>query len=301
MHRFRPGPLLLFCLFCSVSASAQQPTSTTPPPTSDPQAVALVQRSLAALTGGVAITDVTLTGSAHRIAGSDDETGTATLEASAAGDSKVSLNFPSGARTEIRNHSSLPLPGSLPSGAPAEAAQMPQVVGAWVGPDGSIHPMAGHNVMTDAAWFFPALTLERLAASQSYILAYVGQETHDGVAVLHISAVQPYSPPPGSGSATNVPLLEVPPAQLIAHLSQMDLFIDPNSLLPIALDFNQHPDNNALLDIPVEIRFSGYQSNNGVAVPMHVQKYLNNVLALDLQFTSAATDSGLSSSAFAIQ
>lgn len=300
MRMPRPPVLLLACLAFPAALLAQEST-TTSTPTSDPQAVALVQRSLAALTGGVAVTDVTLTGSAHRIAGSDNETGTATLEAIFAGDSRVELGFASGNRIEIRNHSALPLPGSLPPGVPAAAAQMPQALGAWIGPDGSTHPMAGHNVMTDAAWFFPALTLERLAASQSYILAYVGQETHDGVAVLHISAVQPYSPPPGTSSATNVPLLEVPPTQLIAHLTQMDLFVDPNSLLPVALDFNQHPDSNALLDIPVEIRFSGYQSNNGVAVPMHVQKYLNNVLALDLQFTSAATNSGLSSSAFAIQ
>ncbi len=101
MRRFRSGPLLLLCLICSVSASAQQSTSTSAAPTSDPQAVALVHRSLAELTGGVAVTDVTLTGTAHRIAGSDDETGTATLEATSAGDSRVDLLFPSGNRTEI--------------------------------------------------------------------------------------------------------------------------------------------------------------------------------------------------------
>lgn len=50
MHRFRPGPLLLLVLLCSISASAQQPTSTPAALTSDPQAVALVQRAIVALT-----------------------------------------------------------------------------------------------------------------------------------------------------------------------------------------------------------------------------------------------------------
>jgi hypothetical protein len=101
--------ILLSCLApLAYSVSAQQAATTIPPTTSDPQAVALVQRSLTALTGGAPVTDVTLTGTARRIAGSDDETGTATLTATAAGDSKLSLNFPSGPRTEIRNHSAIP-------------------------------------------------------------------------------------------------------------------------------------------------------------------------------------------------
>ncbi|MGH9438700.1 MAG: hypothetical protein ACRD22_12610, partial [Terriglobia bacterium] len=239
------------------------------------------------------------TGTARRIAGSDDETGTATLEATSAGDSRVELSFGSGNRVEIRNHSALPLPGALPPNAPSSLAQTPQPIGEWIGPDGAPHAMAGQNIMADAAWFFPALTLENLVNSQTYLLSYIGQVTHDGVAVLCVTATRPLSPQ--ATSSTNTPLLEVSPAQLISHMSQMDIYIDPHSLLPVALDFNQHPDNNALQDIPVEVRFSGYQSVNGVAVPMHVQKYLNNSLLLDLQFTNATPNSGLSSSAFAIQ
>jgi hypothetical protein len=84
-----PGPRLLVCVgVCSLFSLplfAQQTSSTTSPPTaSDPQAVALVQKSLAALTNGVQVTDVMLSGTARRIAGSDDETGTATLEATGA-------------------------------------------------------------------------------------------------------------------------------------------------------------------------------------------------------------------------
>lgn len=297
--RVRPL-LVLFALVPFAFPLAAQQTASTSPATSDPQAVALLQKSLAAMTGGAAITDVTLAGSARRIAGSEDETGTATLEATATGDSRVELGFASGNRLGVRNHSALPLAGSLPPGVPAAAAETPQPVGEWIGPDGVSHGMAAHNFMTDAAWFFPALTLENILGSQNYALSYVGQETHNSATVLHVRAIEQFPQIEAAPQANPAP--PGPPlAQIMQHLSQMDLYFDPNSSLPVALDFTQHPDSNALVDIPVEIRFSGYRATNGIAAPMHVQKYLNNGLVLDLQFSNMALNSGLSTSAFAIQ
>jgi len=54
----------------------------------------LLQKSLAALTPSGIPTDITLTGSAHRIAGSDDETGTVTLKVLSPGATRLELNFP---------------------------------------------------------------------------------------------------------------------------------------------------------------------------------------------------------------
>ncbi len=301
MRRFRSGPLLLLCLICSVSASAQQSTSTSAAPTSDPQAVALVHRSLAELTGGVAVTDVTLTGTAHRIAGSDDETGTATLEATSAGDSRVDLLFPSGNRTEIRNPAGTPLSDSFPPNVlvPAVAMQSPQPVGAWSGPDGVTHGMAGHNVMTDATWFFPALTLATVTSSPSYVLSYIGPDTMNGQAVIHVAVSQPFVAPSGVQVAPGPPGTTF--AALKQQLSQMDIYLDPTTSLPVALFFNAHPDSNALVNIPVQIQFSNYQASNGIQVPLHVQKYLNNSLILDLLFTNVTLNSGLSATSFQFQ
>jgi len=289
MRPFRPGLLLFVLLVHSLSLSAQQTTSTSSPPaTSDPQAVALLQRSLSALTGSVSISDVTLTGSAHRIAGSDDETGTATLTAMIGGNSKVSLSFPSGPRTEIRNSAGIPLADSVPPGVPAQASPVAQEVGAWSGPDGVLHGIANHN-LTDATWFFPVFTVANLVSSGNYALSYIGQETLDGQPVWHVSAVQPSSDPrPGI-------------AELTQHLTQIDIFIDPTTYRPVALSFNAHPDDNATVDIAVGILFSDYQSLNGVEVPLHLQKYLNGGLVLDVQLSNAILNSGLAASTFAIQ
>jgi hypothetical protein len=81
----------------------------------------------------------------------------------------------------------------------------------------------------------------------------------------------------------------------------MDFFLDPTTLLPLGLSYTTHPDNNALLDISVEVQFSDYQSVGGVQIPFHVQKLLNGGLALDLQIHSATLNSGLSANAFSVQ
>lgn len=291
MRSFRPALLLFLCLPVSASFAAQQSVSTTAPAptTSDPQAVAAVQGALTALVGSANLSDVTLTGTANRIAGSDNESGTATLEAMAGGYSLLSLSLPLGPRSETRNPAGTPLPGVLPPGIPAAVAQAAQPVGAWSGPDGNTHGMANHNIMTDATWFFPALTIATFASSQSYILSYIGQETHDGQPTVHLSVSRPFPQAPAQI------------ATLVQHLSQMDLYLDPGTLLPVALAFNVHPDNNAGLDIPAEIQFSNYQAVSGVLVPSHVQKYLNNSLVLDLQFSNVTLNSGLTAAAFQLQ
>ncbi|MGH9686522.1 MAG: hypothetical protein ACRD5K_05460 [Candidatus Acidiferrales bacterium] len=275
----------------AASVSAQSVSST--PTTSDPQAVALLQKSLAALTGGASVTDVTLTGSAGRIAGSDDEAGSATLEATSADDSRVELSFASGNHVEIRNHSGTPLANELPPGVTIPVAAMtPQPVGAWSGPDGVLHGMVACNTMTEAAWFFPALAIEDIAKSPVWVLTYLGPEIHDGLSVVHVQAAQ------------EIPAIANAPQQVVdsvRDLTRTDIYLDPNSLLPVALVFDEHPQENVLIDIPVEISFSAYQAVHGVAVPMHVQKYLNNGLVLDLGITNATFNSGLSTSAFALQ
>jgi hypothetical protein len=260
--RFLRSVAVVYLSFALVlSTSAQQPIA---PPV---QAPALLQSAVAALAGANTVTDVTLTGTARHIAGSDDESGTAVLKA-IAGASRMDLNLPSGTRSEVCANL---------SGSPA---------GTWSGPDGVSHAIAYHNLLLiDPAWFFPAFPVSRGLLS-GYVATYVGPETRDSLAVQHLAITQDFSSIPGADSAT------------FQHLSQIDLYLDAATLLPVALAFNIHPDDNMLLDIPIEVHFSDYRSVNGVQIPFHVQKFLNNGLILDLQFQSAILNSGLSASAF---
>ena len=244
--------------------AAQQPAAPSA------QASALLQRAFTSLNGAKSLSDVTLTGAVECIAGSDDETGTAVFKTIASGASSVSLSLSSGTRSEIQNSSNMP------------------PVGAWSGPDGVRHTIAFHNLLPGPAWFFPAFPIAQGLSASGYIATNVGHETHNGQAVEHVSIYQPAPLPNPPGLAT------------FEHLTQIDFYLDSITLLPAAMDFNIHPDNNAGLDIPVEIRFSNYTSVSGAQVPYHVQKFLNNVLVLDFQVTSVTLNSGMTASSFSL-
>jgi len=260
----------LTALFLLISnSSARTPQSPTATASSSPQAATLLSQSAGALTGSVVVNDVTLTGSAKWIAGSDDETGTAVYK-STTGANRLDMAFSNGTRSEIRSNAS-----GVPSGT-------------WIGVDGVSHAMANHNLMTDAGWF-PAFTLGSLISSSNMVLTYVGQETRDGASVIHISASQQF------------PNLSGDPASLMQHLTQVDLYLDSATSLPVSYVFNSHPDNNALLDIPTEIRYSNYQNIGGAQIPLHVQKFINNTLTLDLQFQNASLNTGITAAQISAQ
>jgi hypothetical protein len=254
----------IFSLSTLFSSAAQAPVSATP------QALQLLLNALAALSPNVTTRDVTLSGSAHYIAGSDDETGTATLKAIATGVSRVDLSLSSGPRSEVRNLSVDPPTGS------------------WSGPDGISHDITYHNLLNEPSWFSPVAAISRAIASPISVAVYVGAETLDSQSVQHVSVTQE-------------PLAAAFAPTILPHLTKVDLYLDSTSFLPAAMAFDIHPDDNALLDIPVEVRFSDYRTVNGTQIPFHVQKFLNNGLTLDLQFGSAAINTGLSPAAFVTQ
>jgi len=232
----------------------------------DPQALSVISSSLKALTGSVTVTDVILQTTASYVAGSDEETGTATLTASGNQQSLVQLNLSGGTREEIRN-------------GPA---------GAWIGPDGTAHSMAIHNCWTDASWFFPILTLEAVSANPQVSVSYLGLDTSKGTTLLHLRVASVLSEQDPTVTA------------LVLGLSTMDIYLDPQSFLPLVLDFNVHPDAGIDAYVPVEIRFGNFQTLSGALVPFHIQKYLQGSMLLDLTVMNVTVNSGVPSSAFTL-
>jgi hypothetical protein len=241
-------------------------------PTQDPQAVNLATQAYSALTGGTSLHDVSFTGTERRIAGSSDVTEPVTLRA--LGTDNARIDRAQSSTFEIRSNG---------SGSPA---------GAWSGSDGASHQMSLHNCWTDAAWFFPAFS-SAFSTTQPVQLTYIGAESWNGASVQHIRITKLITDPSGK---TNTKTLA-----LITKLSQMELYLDPQSLLPVATSFAQHPDDNAGLDIPVVITYSDYRAMNGLRVPFHIQKYVQNSLTIDLVISGATFNSGLTSSSFQVQ
>jgi hypothetical protein len=229
----------------------------------------LTSQAVSALNGTTSVTDVAVQATANYIAGSDEETGTATLLAKA-GESRITLTLTGGQRVEVRNNS-----GGLPEGS-------------WSGPDGVRHAMALHNCWTDTGWFFPALSFEAELNDPQVAIVYVGQESREGLSVQHVqfSRLVP-------GQSPNA-------AALIQQLSTTDVYLDTVSYLPVVIDFSVHPDNNAGLNLPVEIQFSDYKLANGIRTPSRIQKLLQGSLMLELSVSAVAINSGLSDAQFAV-
>ena len=80
----------------------------------------------------------------------------------------------------------------------------------------------------------------------------------------------------------------------------MDFYLDAASSLPVAVVFNQHPDDNARVNIPIEVDYSNYQPISGVLVPMHIQKSMNGAPLLDVTLTGVVFNSGLALSEFSV-
>ena len=254
--------LLFASLFACLPAS--------PVPIQNPAAVMLVNQAVAAAVGRNPISDITLAGTVTYTAGSDIETGTATLEATARDESLVTLSLPGGERQWIRQ-------------GPA---------GVWTGPEGQpgqVHAMATHNCWVDAAWFFPAFSLEGALSNPAAGLSSSGAGSWQGVSVQQ--AQWSGAPPSGQTAEINA---------AIQQLSATAISLDASSLLPLALDFNLHPDNDAGQNLPVEIRFSDYRLVSGVHVPFHIQKLVQGSLLLDITVTNVTVNTGLADSVFTL-
>ena len=81
----------------------------------------------------------------------------------------------------------------------------------------------------------------------------------------------------------------------------MDFYLDPQTLLPLVITFNEHPDADSMTDIAVQVLFSDYRSANGATVPFHIQRFVNNTLILDIQLASSTINSGIADSIFTVQ
>jgi hypothetical protein len=266
--------VLLFSVVFSVGILFAQTQNAQKPNAS---ATGLLGRALSAVSGGTPIHDVAQTGRVRRIAGSTDETGQAELKALVSGEARIDLSFPSGPFSEVY----------------ARGQRGP--VGEWSGADGKLHAMASHNLLVDAAWFSPALILERAAATGKIVTA-AGTTNSGGHPLDHLRVV---SPPPSAPSQAS-PRLPQTVLDALQKAAQFDLYLDSATSLPVEMDFQTHPDNNLGQDIPVRIRYSDYRAVNGVQVPFHVRKYLNNTLYLDLQFDAASFNTGLAANSFVV-
>jgi len=252
------GVTFIAIALLSCSASAQNQ-----PTSSDPRAVAFASQAIAAVTHWAAINDIRLTANITWIAGPKPEAGTGVFLAKGSSESRIDIALSSGGnRSEIRNGFHGP-------------------AGKWINPDGKSGKYAFHNCLTDPAWFFPAFSLLAKVADSRFVFSYVGEETWNRLSAQHLRVYQVQN---GFKEAQ--------------RLSTMDFYLDPTSLRLLGLSYKTHPDNNMLVEIPVEVRFADYRLVNRVEVPFHIQRLQNGSLMMDVAVTGASFNTGLSEDTF---
>ncbi len=253
---FRTMVTFSLALF-SMSITAQNASS-------DAMAVGLAQKSTVALTGRSSVEDVTLQAEVNSTIGTDSESGTGTFRAKGLSQSRVDLSFGGDTQSDTRNMAG----------------------GAWQQNGAAAKALAGHNCVTDAAWFFPALSSLTQSGNPSFVFKYIGEEEHASVNTQHIRVSQIF-PQDKSG--------------VLERLSAMDFYLDAASSLPVALTFQTHPDNDLNVNIITEVRFSDYRTVNGILIPFSFQKMLNGGVILEATVTSAEVNASLPDSHFTLQ
>jgi hypothetical protein len=249
MHHHSTRLLLGLCgAFAFTVALNAQTSSATPP-----GVASLLGRVLQTLSAGSTFNGVVINGTATVTAGSRVETGTVKMTASNSATSSIEVRLGGGVRVETRTD---PATGSA---------------GTWSDSDRGLNEIALHNGWTEPVWFFPALCIVKVGQSD-VVFDYIGEEQTEAGTLAHFSYIRKIAGRKGEDL-------------LAGKLSRTELYLDRSTLLPAKLAFATHPDNDANIDISIEIRFSEYQRVNGVLVPFHIEKFLNNLRVLDVRVT----------------
>ena len=214
------APQLLVCValssILSVPVSAQQSTSTAPA-TSDPQAVALLQQSLAALTGGIPVTDVTMAGTVTVNQGTGTASGAITMVATSTGQSQITVNLSSGRWVTTADYSTNPR------------------TSVTTGPGGAVHDSTPEELNGPSpAWFFPALLVSAVSPA-SYIASYLGDNAQNGSTLHHIWIRS--TSPGGTYSFQSIgrQILTNSGPQPPVRAGQLELYVDSSSLPQMAV------------------------------------------------------------------
>jgi hypothetical protein len=245
---------LLFFFVSSVSFSQQTVTK-------DPTAMAIVQKSLAAMGSGQNFVDVQAVGTTT-VYGDSAVSYPITLQATGTASIQSVISKPSGTRTYVTDGTNVCADNTLVD----------------------LSPDASPALAFRRIDFVPALTILNDYADPNLQVSYVRVDTLNGAAVDVIAIG---FAPPGVVADTN-------------PIPQWFFFIDRATLLVSKIQMTNTIPSASPQGPTVEVVFSQYQAVSGFAVPMDQATYVNGALSQDLQLTSVAFNNGLDSSLFAM-
>ena len=254
----------LFSLLMVVLWSAAQQTVTTAPPLNqrDPQALALLQGSIAAM-GRSVPSDSTATGSVTVTAGSLTENGSFTVLTRGTNQTSEQIQTAHGFTLVYSN-----------GGAN-------RVV------DATSTPLSFELALSSRSAVFPLILIAGVLNDPDSCFAYIGLDSFEGTEFHHLRYWNSFS--------------SQPKFQFLSFLSQTNIWIDARSGLPKRLSQMQRAGSGSEPSIQVDVDFSDYKTVNGALYPFLVKKSLNGSPWMTFTVERVTFNSGLSDSNFPVQ
>lgn len=257
MRSFR-YPLLAAALVLLTARPALCQTSTAP--IRDPQAVALVQKAIAAM--GTVPSDSTATGAIQVVAGSTSQTGTIQISTLGITSTSETVFLASDQKTTVYSSWS------------AKETTNGQAVNPPV-----------ETILADQCADFPLPFLSSFLANADVTMRYIGLETLNGASAQHVQMWNTFAS-------------ERPTLQKLAAYSIHDVWFDSTSGLPVKIAYDRRLGGGAVPVIRFEIYFSAYKSLSGVMYPFLINKSFDGTPWQTITISNVTFDAGLTADQF---
>ena len=249
-------------LISSTSAGIPQtPTTTTSAPQRDPQAVALLQKSVSVM--GVPPSDSSATGSVTTVAGSLTQQGTVTILTR--GSTQTSIQF------QILEN---PWTVVFASGQ-ANKIETTQT---------TVYPL--ERAASSQCLYFPLPYISGILNNADYSVQYIGQETLGSSTTNHVVVQNTFN--------------STPTYKFLSPFTAADIWIDAASGLPVKIGMVRREGGGSTPKIPFSVVYSNYQTVSGVRYPFTIQEYWTETLWATTNIQSVAFSTGLTDSSFPV-
>jgi hypothetical protein len=250
---------LLVCLSLIFFQSTPQ-TST--PVLRDPQAVAILQHSIAAL-ARTSPADSSAVGTVTVVEGSTTQSGPIQILTRGVSQTMETMNLPDGQRSVVYSN------GDAKEVSSGQASHPPLEL-----------------IVIDQCPDFPLPLLLSALSDSDKALFYIGQETLNGNSVEHIQMWNAFS--------SNAPL------QRLAPFSIKDIWFDASSGMPLKIAYYRRTGSGAVPSVAVEVFFSNYKNLSGVLYPFQINKSYNGTPWATITIHSVTFDNALTDSDFPV-
>jgi hypothetical protein len=256
----RVARLLLSVLIVFSSSPRLNSQQSTTSVQRDPQAIALLQQSVAAM-ASTTPADSSATGTITIVEGSTTQNGSIQILTLGTGQTSETLTLPSGQRAIVYSN--------------GDAKETN-------GTQSSIPPL--ELSVTDQCPDFPLPVLLAALSNSDAAFRYIGAESLNGSAAQHIQLWNSFS--------------SNPRLQQLAPFSLKDIWFDSRSSLPLKISYTRRAGGGAVPAIPVEVFFANYTKVGGVLYPFQINKSYNGTPWQTISIQNVSFNTGLTSSQF---